>query len=111
MIPPAGSLSPREFDNFVQVRITRQNDDGSIRLWSDEIPKDPFYQKSEEMAEFYNRKFFTLIASPSDPGELPPPLQRVMGILHAYNPDGMLDVFTLLTLKRRMTSRLRKSQG
>ena len=66
----------------MRLQITRREDDGRLAIFSLDFPR----RKSSGAVSFaaetradwavrYQNRFFAVISSPSDPGELPPPLE------------------------------------
>lgn len=69
-----------------KLHIVKHNTDGSLQTWTDELPKmhsdrHNTVAESDALHNFYVSKFFTLIGSPVDPGEMPLPLQCVASAL------------------------------
>jgi hypothetical protein len=64
-----------------KLRIVRHGQDGNRHTWTDELPrmhrKQHTAAESDALHQFYVSKYFTLIGSPVDPGEMPQPLQYV----------------------------------
>lgn len=59
----------------MKLKMTCKSESGRIYDWEDRIPKDKFATTSGESEEFFAHMFFTMVASPVDPGELPPLLE------------------------------------
>lgn len=66
----------------MKLQITRKEEDGRLAMFSLDFPRRhtasgvKFADETrQDWAESYQNRFFAVIASPSDPGELPPPLE------------------------------------
>ncbi|KAL7005085.1 hypothetical protein EMMF5_005325 [Cystobasidiomycetes sp. EMM_F5] len=68
----------------IRLQIVRRLADGSTRIFVDNFPSRNVIDKRgaslsrKEWAEGYQAQFFAIVASPAEPGELPPSLERVI---------------------------------
>jgi hypothetical protein len=70
---------------YIQLVIQRRQPDGSLTKFTAEFPnrKQATVLKGSiaMWKEIYHNRFFAMIASPVDPGEMPPPLEFVTAVL------------------------------